>query len=115
MRDGGEVFLAVFACKLLSFIAEPQRSQRRPTRHTLPAVLKDCLKRVGHGATAPEWESRLQPVCGRNRLKPGLLGHCPVDQGTPHAVGPTRIIFSDSLSALLACIFQSNIAILKWL
>jgi len=59
--------------------------------------LKDCLKRVVHGATAPEWASRLQPVCGRNRLKPGRLGRCPVDQGTPHAVGPPRIIFSDSL------------------
>ncbi|MFP4441398.1 MAG: hypothetical protein ACLFVO_29565, partial [Chloroflexaceae bacterium] len=54
--------------------------------------------RVGHGAMAPERESRLQPVCGRNRLKPGLLGRCPVSQGTQHAVGPTRIIFSDSLS-----------------
>jgi len=35
---------------------------------------------------APEQESRLQPVCGRNRLKPGLLGCCPVSQGTQHAV-----------------------------
>jgi len=61
------------------------------------AVLRDCLKRVGHGATAPARESRPQPVCGRNRLKPGLLGRYPVAQGTPHAVGPTRISFSDSL------------------
>jgi len=60
-------------------------------------AVRDCLKRVGHGATAPEWESRRQPGCGWNRLTPGLLGRCPVDQGTPHAVGPTRIIFSDSL------------------
>ncbi len=47
---------------------------------------RDCLKRVGHGATALERASRLQPVCGRNRLKPGLLGRCPVSQGTQHAV-----------------------------
>jgi len=60
-------------------------------------VLRDCLKRVSHGATAPERESRLQPVCGRNRLPPGLLGRGPVAQGTRHAVGPTRIICSDSL------------------
>jgi len=59
--------------------------------------VRDCLKRGGHGATAPKRESRLQPGCGRNRLTPGRLGRCPVSQGTPHAVGPTRIIFSDSL------------------
>jgi len=46
---------------------------------------------------APEQASRHQPVCGRNRLTPGRLGRCPVDQGTRHAVGPTRIICSDSL------------------
>jgi len=40
--------------------------------------MRDCLKRVGYGATAPARESRLPPVCGRNRLKPGLLGRCPV-------------------------------------
>ena len=59
--------------------------------------MRDCLKRVGHGVTAPKRESRLQPVCGRNRLTPGLLGRGPVSQDTRHAVGPTRIIFSDSL------------------
>ena len=31
------------------------------------------------------------------RLTPGRLGRCPVSQDTRHAVGPTRIIFSDSL------------------
>jgi len=56
-----------------------------------------CLKRVGHGATAPARESRRQPGCGRNRRKPGRLGRCPVAQGTQHAVGPPRISFSDSL------------------
>jgi len=35
---------------------------------------------------APEQESRLQPVCGRNRRKPGLLGRGPVSQGTQHTV-----------------------------
>jgi len=60
-------------------------------------LLRDYLKRVGHGATAPERESRLQPVPATHRLKPGLRGRCPVLQGTPHAVGPTRISFSDSL------------------
>jgi len=64
---------------------------------TCQPVLRDCLKRLWSWATAPERESRRQPVCGRNRLKPGRLGRCPVSQGTPHAVGPTRIIFSDSL------------------
>ncbi len=49
-------------------------------------VHKACLKRVGHGATAPERESRLQPVPATHRLKPGLLGRCPVSQGTQHAV-----------------------------
>ena len=34
---------------------------------------------------------------GHTRLKPGRLGRGPVAQGTPHAVGPTRIIFSDRL------------------
>jgi len=32
-----------------------------------------------------------------HRLKPGLRGRCPVSQGTPHAVGPTWISFSDRL------------------
>jgi len=35
---------------------------------------------------APEQESRLQPVCGRNRLTPGRRGRGPVSQGTRHAV-----------------------------
>jgi len=54
-------------------------------------------KVLGHGATAPARESRRQPGCGRNRLTPGLRGRGPVSPGTRHAVGPTRIICSDSL------------------
>jgi len=64
------------------------------------SVLRNCLKRVGHGATAPARESRLQPVPATPRLKPGLLGRCPVDQGNQHAVWPTQTTFSDSLSVL---------------
>jgi len=60
-------------------------------------VVRDCLKRVGHGVTTPARESRRQPGCGRNRLTPGRRGRGPVAQGTPHAGGPTRISFSDSL------------------
>jgi len=48
--------------------------------------LRNCLKSVGHGATAPARESRLQPVPATPRLKPGLLGRCPVDQGNQHGV-----------------------------
>jgi len=42
-------------------------------------------------------------VCGRNRLTPGRLGRGPVSQGTPHAVEPTHISFSDSLSEQPVC------------
>ncbi len=38
------------------------------------------------GIRPRQQESRLQPVCGRNRLKPGLLGRYPVYQGNQHAV-----------------------------
>jgi len=48
--------------------------------------LRNCLKSVGHGATAPARESRLQPVPATPRLKPGLLGRCPVYQCKQHAV-----------------------------
>jgi len=33
----------------------------------------------------------------------GRRGRCPVAQGTRHAVGPTRISFSDSLSEQHVC------------
>jgi len=64
---------------------------------SVTSVVRDCLKRVGHGATAPARESRRQPVPATPRLTPGRLGRCPVSQGTSHAVGPPRIICSDSL------------------
>ncbi|MFP4440705.1 MAG: hypothetical protein ACLFVO_26010 [Chloroflexaceae bacterium] len=35
---------------------------------------------------APEQESRLQPVPAAHRLKPGLLGRCPVYPGNQHGV-----------------------------
>jgi len=46
--------------------------------HYSPEEVRACLKRGGHGATAPARESRLQPVPATPRLKPGLLGRCPV-------------------------------------
>jgi hypothetical protein len=63
------------------------RGVRGPNAHRVtPVKLRACLKWVGLGAPAPVRESRLQPVPATHRLKPGLLGRCPVSQGTQHTV-----------------------------
>jgi hypothetical protein len=61
------------------------------TWYPIPSVMRErsCNNSSGYGdcfRLAPERESRLQPVCGWNRLKPGLLGRCPVYQGNQHDV-----------------------------
>gem|GEM_PF-2013009 len=59
--------------------------------YPVPSVMRErsCNNSSGYGdrsRTAPEQESRLQPVCGRNRLKPGLLERCSVYPGNQHDV-----------------------------